>query len=107
MIVADFVLWGLVRFTELAPLVKRIDPMALKVERDSWHESLDLAQYSLRTVDYDRAYYYSIGDEMLCKSPYPDWVKDDRLSRPYRYLSQKHINTLVSGRNPSRWCEEE
>ena len=98
---------GLVRFTELAPLVKRIDPMALKVERDAWHEPLDLAQYSLRTVDYDRAFYYSIGDEMLCKSPYPAWVKDDRLSRPYRYLSQKQIDTLVGGRNPARWCDDE
>ena len=98
---------GLVRFTELAPLVKRIDPMALKVERDAWHEPLEQAQYSLRTIDYDRAYYYSIGDEMLCKSPYPKWVRDDCLSRPYRYLSQKDINSLVSGRNPARWCEDE
>ena len=97
---------ALLRFTEMAPLVKRIDPMALRVERDSWSESLESAQLSLRSKRFDPAFYFSVGDELLCSSPYPEWVQNDRLSRPYRYLPQAALDALVGGRNPAAWEEE-
>ena len=91
---------SLLRFTEMAPLVKRIDPMALRVERSEWSEVLTEAQHNLRRVGHGPEYYYSLGDEMLCKSNFPKWVQADILSRPFRYLPQNRLDSMIAGRTP-------
>ena len=96
---------GLLRFCEMAILVKRIDPMALRHERAEWRPSLDGAQAMLRSVDFDRSFYVSASDELLCQSPYPEWVRGvDVLSRPFRFLNQGDLDAFVSG---SGWGERE
>ncbi len=92
---------SLLRYVELAPMVKRIDPMALKVERDSWSEPLLEAQYALKTVGYHPKFYYSLSDEIICQSQLRPWADgNDVLSRPFRYLKQSTLDSMLAGRTP-------
>jgi hypothetical protein len=90
---------SLLRYTEMAPLVKRVDPMALRVERSEWSGEISEAQYELKTVNFDRSLYYSIADQQLCKHPFSEWMGQDILSRPFRYMRQIDLDLLVH--NPS------
>jgi hypothetical protein len=90
---------GLLRFCEMAILVKRIDPMALQHERSQWTASLSEAQRMLKAVKFNRSFYVSTSDELLCESPFPDWVRDvDPLSRPFRYISQTELDAMLTGK---------
>lgn len=90
---------GLLRFCEMAILVKRIDPMALQHERTQWGPSLSEGQRHLRGVDFERSYYWSVSDSLLCRAPFPEWVRgSDALSRPFRFLSQSRLDAMLSGR---------
>ena len=61
---------SLMRFCMMAPLVKRIDPMALNHERSEWARELREAQYPLRQGGYDRSLYWSVADSLLCRAPW-------------------------------------
>ena len=98
---------SLLRYVELAPMVKRIDPMALKVERDSWSEPLLEAQYALKTVGYHPKFYYSLSDEIICQSQLRPWADgNDVLSRPFRYLKQSTLDSMLAGRTPKEAKED-
>jgi len=95
---------ALLRSVELCPLIKRIDPMALRVDRSQWVDELADAQEVLATVSYDRAFMYSMAEGLLCECPFPSWLapddlepwRADVLSRPFRYLDQKEVDALIS-----------
>ena len=73
---------SLLRFTEMAPLVKRVDPMALRVERTEWSGGWKEAQDELGGHGFDRSLYWSVADETLCRHPFEEWMASDMLSRP-------------------------
>lgn len=91
---------SLLRYTMMSPLVKRVDPMALRVERSEWSDEIKEAQKELSKFDYDQSIYWSISDEQLCRAPFSDWMENDILSRPFRYLPQADLDLLIN--NPSR-----
>ena len=93
---------SLLRYTEIAPLVKRIDPMALKVERTEWSGELAEAQSELAYYQFDKSLYWSVSDELLCKAPFSDWMKNDVLSRPFRYLEQSVLDGIIDGTTARR-----
>ena len=88
---------SLLRYTELAPLIKRIDPMALRVERTEWSGELAEAQDELKSHGFDRSLYWSVADERLCRHPFEDWMGTDMLSRPFRYLDQPTLDGMIHG----------
>ena len=88
---------SLLRYTEMAPLVKRIDPMALRVERTEWSEELKEAQQELASYDFDRSLYWSVSDQITCLFPFSEWQGEDVLSRPFRYLEQSHLDGMIHG----------
>ena len=91
---------SLLRYTEMSPLVKRVDPMALRVERSEWSNEIQEAQEELRWRNFDRSLYWSIADQRLCEHPFSDWMAQDILSRPFRYLAQIDLDLLVH--NPAQ-----
>ena len=93
---------SLLRYTEMAPLVKRVDKMALRVERSEWTEEIKDAQDELRRFNYDRSLYWSVADEQLCKHPFSEWMGSDVLSRPFRYLSQVELDQQLFGENKTK-----
>ena len=93
---------SLLRYTEMASLVKRVDKMALRVERSEWTEEIKDAQDELRRFNYDRNLYWSVADEQLCKHPFSEWMGSDVLSRPFRYLSQVELDQQLFGENKTK-----
>ena len=91
---------SLLRYCEMSPLVKRVDPMALRVERSEWSNEIKEAQEELAIYNYDRSLYFSISDQHLCRHPFSEWMGQDILSRPFRYLSQIELDLLVH--NPAK-----
>jgi len=91
---------SLLRYTEMAPLVKRVDPMALRVERSEWSGEIQEAQEELKWKNFDRSLYFSIADQRLCEHPFSEWMSQDILSRPFRYLEQMDLDLLVH--NPAK-----
>ena len=88
---------SLLRYTEMSPLVKRIDPMALRVERTEWSSELKEAQAELKMHNFDRSLYWSVSDEIMCKHPFSEWMSNDVLSRPFRYLEQPELDGMIHG----------
>ena len=95
---------SLLRFCEMSPLIKRVDPMALEHERNEWTPSVKAAQRSLAGVGFNRSYYVSLADNgLLCEAPYPLWMrptkgnrkKADALSRPFRFMTQAGLDEMV------------
>jgi len=93
---------SLLRYTEMAPLVKRIDPMALRVERTEWSDELKEAQRELESYDFDRSLYWSVSDQFTCLFPFSEWMADDVLSRPFRYLEQDQLDGMIHGTTARR-----
>jgi len=93
---------SLLRYTEMAPLVKRVDKIALRVERSEWTEEIKDAQDELHRFNYDRSLYWSVADEQLCKHPFSEWMASDVLSRPFRYLSQSELDSQLFGENKTK-----
>ena len=91
---------SLLRYTEMAPVVKRVDPMALRVERSEWSNEIREAQEELKPSKFDRSLYWSIADQQLCAHPFSEWMGQDILSRPFRYLKQIDLDLLVH--NPAQ-----
>jgi hypothetical protein len=79
----------------MAPLIKRVDPMALRVERSEWKGEIMAAQDVLRRNAFKQPLYYSLADEQLCKAPFSEWMGQDILSRPFRYLSQDELDLII------------
>lgn len=93
---------SLLRYTEMAPLVKRVDPMALRVERTEWSGELKEAQEELKAHGFDRSLYWSVADEILCRHPFEPWMASDMLSRPFRYLDQSTLDGMIHGTTARR-----
>jgi hypothetical protein len=93
---------SLLRYTEMSPLVKRIDPMALRVERTEWSGELKEAQAELSSYQFDRSLYWSVSDELLCRHPFEEWMTKDILSRPFRYLEQSVLDGMIHGTTARR-----
>jgi hypothetical protein len=88
---------SLLRFTMMSPLVKRVDAMALRVERSEWSNEIKEAQSELSRFNFERSMYWSIADEHICKAPYSEWMGQDILSRPFRYLEQDELELIING----------
>lgn len=82
------------RYTNLAVVVRYVDPEVLRFERPEWRDIVSEGQYQLNRVTYGRCldYFYSSKDKTLVKTVYPSWLnpknnpkKADLLSRPMRY----------------------
>lgn len=87
---------SLMRYTMLAPLVKRVDQFAGRFERAVIADEVAEAQHDLAAAGFDRSLYVSLKDSRLCRHPAPEWVlSSDVLSRPFRYLEQAQVDELV------------
>ena len=93
---------SLLRYTEMAPLVKRIDPTALREQRTEWSDELKEAQQDLASYDFDRSLCWSVSDQLTCLFPYSEWMADDVLSRPFRFLEQDELDGIIHGTTARR-----
>lgn len=90
---------SLMRFTEMAVSIKRVDPMALRMERSEWSNEVKEGQIELAYYDFDRSLYFDLSSGMVCAHPFRSWFAQDILSRPFRYLSQTELNNIIDGVN--------
>tara|TARA_B100000925_G_scaffold70372_1_gene48778 strand:+ start:351 stop:1142 length:792 start_codon:yes stop_codon:yes gene_type:complete len=90
---------SLMRFTEMAVSIKRVDPMALRMERSEWSQEVKEGQIELSFYDFDRSLYFDLSSGMVCKHPFKEWFAQDILSRPFRYLDQTELNNIIDGVN--------
>jgi len=96
---------SLLRFTQLAVAVRRMSPMALWSERDSWAPRIRAAQHDLADAAEDQGWrdvYFSLMDDMVCAAWFPDWLsretdleRADKLSRPFRYMDNAKLKELI------------
>ncbi len=90
---------SLMRFTEMAVAIKRVDPMALRMERSEWTQEVKEGQIELAYYDFERSLYFDLSSGMVCAHPFKKWFAKDILSRPFRYLDQKELNNIIDGVN--------
>lgn len=96
---------SLLRYTQLAVGIRRMSPITLWSERSQWAPKVVEAQQELSAVAKDqnwRDVYYSMMDEQVCVSWFPEWLdrskypeRADKLSRPFRYMSSGKLKELV------------
>ena len=87
---------GLMRFCEMAPLIKRMDGMALQMERTEWKGVIERGQREIGMRGGGRSLYWSVADKRICRHPAPSWiVGNDVISRPFRYLSRDEFDTHI------------
>jgi hypothetical protein len=101
------------RYTTLAPVIRFIDPNVIGQERREWRGQAQHAQHELRSVCQDpmmRDYFYSLSDNVLVKSPFPDWLNKEKvghrihdlLSRPMRYHSPQKKAEMIGATKPKK-----
>ena len=90
---------SLMRFTEMAVSIKRVDPMALRMERSEWSNEVKDGQIELSYYNFDRSLYFCLSSGLVCAHPFRKWMGKDILSRPFRYLDQKELNNIIDGVN--------
>jgi len=94
---------SLFRATEMSILFKRMDPVAMRFERDSMSEEAEYAQMRLREHGTPPSLYYCLYSDQIWRSPVPfsqgyGERRKDVLSRPWRYAEQSYINAQVVDR---------
>ena len=94
---------SLFRATEMSILFKRMDPVAMRFERDSMSEEAEYAQMRLREFGTPPSLYYCLYSDQIWRSPTPFSKgygdrRSDILSRPWRYAEQSYINAQVVDR---------
>lgn len=93
---------SLTRYTNLAPIVRFVDQYTLRTERTSWVDDISRAQHEMKDaaqLRYHRDVYYSLYDELICKAGMPEWY-DNKLSRPYQYMSKEMRRSLILREKP-------
>lgn len=96
---------SLTRMTQLAVGIRRMSPGTLKGERSNWVHEVEDAQRELKIHSRDqnmRDVYYSLYDEMVCRSWFPSWLdkknrpkEADMLSKPFGYMSLQELKDRV------------
>lgn len=94
---------SLFRATEMSILFKRMDPVAMRFERDSMSEEAEYAQMRLRDFGTPPSLYYCLYSDTIWRSPVPfssKWGdrRKDILSRPWRYADESYIKSQVVDR---------
>ena len=94
---------SLFRATEMSILFKRMDPVAMRFERDAMSDEAEYAQMRLREHGTPPSLYYCLYSDQIWRSPVPfsqTWGdrRKDILSRPWRYADQAYINAQVVDR---------
>lgn len=111
------------RYTEVVQVVRYMSRMGLKTERSGWSDDIEHSQWLLKMAHGEegssrlRDYYVTIshskgrGESPFRVVPYvkPTWLfqemsqkRRDMLSRPFRYMSQKELTTILTGKPPRR-----
>jgi len=96
---------SLTRMTQLAVGIRRMSPGTLKGERANWVHEVINAQEELKAHTKDQNYrdvFYSLYDECVCYSWFPDFLnkkirpkESDMLSKPFGYMSLKELKDRV------------
>lgn len=94
---------SLFRATEMSILFKRMDPVAMRFERDSMSEEAEYAQMRLREFGTPPSLYYCLYSDEVWRSPKPFSMsygerRKDILSRPWRYAESSYIRKQVVDR---------
>lgn len=94
---------SLFRATEMSILFKRMDPVAMRFERDSMSDEAEYAQMRLREFGTPPSLYYCMYSDSIWRSPKPfslGWGerRKDILSRPWRYADESYIKKQVVDR---------
>jgi hypothetical protein len=104
------------RYTNISPVIRYIDPDVMRFERPEFIDMVKEGQWELSKVSSGRFldYFYTVKDKLLCKSHYPDWLKNetnktvkDMLSRPMRYHELDDKKALVMGKEVNTWRDKE
>lgn len=104
------------RYTNISPIIRYVDPDVLKFERPEFIDMIREGQYQLSRVSKGRYldFFWSVKDEMLCPSYYPDWLKNeknktirDMLSRPMRYHELDDKKALIMGKGVNTWKDKD
>lgn len=90
---------ALMRFTEMAVSIKRVDPMALRMERSEWSNEVKDGQIELSYYNFEKSLYFCLSSGLVCAHPFRQWMANDILSRPFRYLDQKDLDNIIDGIN--------
>jgi len=93
------------RYTNISPVVRYVDKDLIAHERPEWKHTVQEGNYQLSRVSnvpYYRDFYYSVKDDLLAKSYFPEWldkkvdpIKSDLLSRPMRYHTQEMKESII------------
>jgi hypothetical protein len=92
------------RYTNLATVIRYVDPELISHERPEWQDLVREGQYQLRSVSdpLHRDYYYSSKDNIIAESIFPKWLdkkndpkKADLLSRPMRYHTVEDKQRII------------
>ena len=111
------------RYTEVVQVVRYMSKVGLKTERSGWSDDIDHAQWLLKLAHGPdgsrrlRDYYITIshgkgrGESPYRVVPYvkPKWLFEtmpkrqrDMLSRPFRYMDKKDLNSILTGKPPAK-----
>jgi len=108
---------SLMRYTQLAPCIGRMSKLPLRMDmaaRPQWRDVLEESQWAM-PPEPARGYSYSAEDELLCRSPFRDWMNPkvvgeqtaDVLTRPLRYHTEEDLHRLLYREDmPEDWFED-
>ena len=100
------------RYTALAPVLRRVDASVISQERPQFQEMVRQANYVLKSVSskpYYRDYYFDVKNEMVCEAPFPKWIdkehypiQADMLSKPMKYHDVEMKMQIIGQKPPPK-----
>ena len=100
------------RYTALAPVLRRVDASVISQERPQFQEMVRQANYVLKSVSskpYYRDYYFDVKNEMVCEAPFPKWIdkehypiEADMLSTPMKYHDVEMKMQIIGQKPPPK-----
>lgn len=111
------------RYTEVVQVVRYMSRMGMKTERSGWSDDIEHSQWLLEQAHGIngsrrlRSYYATItsggsrsgGPFRIVQYVKPHWLfhglnkrQRDMMSRPFRYMDQKEIESILTGETPKR-----
>lgn len=100
------------RYTALAPILRRVDPSVISQERPQFQEMVRQSNHVLKSVSkkpYFRDFYFDVKNEMVCEAPFPKWIdkefhpfKADMLSKPMKYHDVEMKMKIIGQKPPTK-----
>lgn len=100
------------RYTALAPIMRRVDPSVISQERPQFQEMVRQANHVLKSVSkkpYYRDFYFDVKNEMVCEAPFPKWIDKelhpknaDMLSKPMKYHDLEMKMQIIGQKPPPK-----